>query len=785
MSKNIIKGEIQKKLDYLKLDLDDIPGILTDFEALEFNVSRLSNDKDHRIFRFVPINKIDILITPCLRTDPLKDKYSKAVPLHKFIIQGDKEEDIAKFTTFLRMLDTVKISEIETVAASQKQMEKKEPFRVKYPKDNMWQIYYSEATDRFFMLVCSKEETFAEFFYLIKAKLDYLETKSRVVPKIYVPINSLNYSESFLNRTEIADMENYLWLFTKNWALIFEVYGKSNNISLQITGETVVYENVKSSYKIKISKRDEALKFYKLLKALFILQTEIKNKYVFTTKIDSNNSLELYYENTRLTFDVLMDFIKEEVNKVKDEIKMKNELIIEVEEQLYDLKTSVDELEEEYLVKQKEISTFLEYRKTFIGKMKYFFRSAKSNKKSNKKKNTEEYFTDEIFEGHSLNKIIDVSATELLLKDKKFCTIEDLVTVYSLLEKGEKNCKELKQDFKAMQLKHENLISKVRNATLYIEEIDKHRKSIFDFWKFSNKDEKLSLEIGNETETEDNKKVLKKCFDLETEFEDLGAKVDTIQRKKLSREELDSLFVAKAPGMLEIINMVKDNDLDQEILEDKLDSLIEEFNSNRLIVDSETFDIFGNVADDSRKLKYIGSRGHRENERNLFKILNINRKIDVFDFTEKLQFVKTYLDGATPKCKAEYDFSLYKLCQINEKILENGFDIYNINLEKALEEFNDDGEGALNLIKLNYKEGLPLLYYSNIVFFENTNQTLPIGMELSSSVFLDANKLSFELVNKTKFRTNNYFTESKNLILPKAKDVFVYEYNVELKNKED
>ena len=75
------KGDLQKKLKYLELDLDDIPDKLVDFKPLNFSTSRLNNDKDHRVFRFVPIDKIDILITPTLRTDPLKDKYSKALPL--------------------------------------------------------------------------------------------------------------------------------------------------------------------------------------------------------------------------------------------------------------------------------------------------------------------------------------------------------------------------------------------------------------------------------------------------------------------------------------------------------------------------------------------------------------------------------------------------------------------------------------------------------------------------------------------------------------------------------
>ena len=782
---NITKGELQKKLQYLNLDLDNVPNEIVDYQPLNFNVSRLNNDKDHRIFRFVPIDKIDILISPCLRTDSLKDKYSNALPLFKYIFPAKKEEDIERYTMFLKMLETVTIPEIENVASIQKELEKKEPFKVVYPKDNMWQIYYSESTGRYFMIVCSKEKTFAEFFYLLKAKIDYIENGGKTVPRVYVPINAMNYSEEYLNRTEIADLENYLWLFTKNWAMSFEVYSKTNSLSLQITGETVVYDNVKSSYKIKLSNREEALKIYKLLKALFIMQTEIKNHFNFTTKIDSNNGLELYRDETRLTFEMLTDFIKEEFKIAEGEIKVQNDKIREIEEELANIKFAVKAKEDEYLIKQREISTYLEYKKTFIGKMKYFFKSTKINKKivndtqSARRKRRSEEENEPI-----VSQAVNTAPLQTSLKDKKFYTIEDLVTIYTMLEKGIRNYKNLNQDLKAQRLKLENIISKVKNANLYIEEIDKHKKSIFDFWKFSNKDEKLSLEMGDDSDRDDNKKALKKAFDLETDLEDLGAKVDTLQRKKLSREELDSVYIASTE-VLPLLNMLRENDLNKKALEDCLLKLKDEFNENRLLIEEETFDIFGNVADDSTKLKYIGSRGHRENNRSKFKILNVNKKIDVFDFTEKLQSIITFIEGAIPKAKAEYDFSLYKVCQITEKVNENAFEVYNLDVEKALEKYKDDGEGALNLIKLNYKEELPLLYYSNIMFYDNTNQTLPIGMDEATTVLIDTKRLEFNLVSKNKFKTNNYFAESNNLILPKTKDIFVYEYDVDIKTIEN
>lgn len=772
------KGDLQKKLKYLNLDLEKIPEEIIEYEPLNYNVSRLNNDKDHRVFRYVPIDKIEILFTPCLRTDPLKEKYAKAMPLFKYILPAENEEDIEKYTTFLRMLDKISIPDIENIVNIQKELDKKEPFRVKYNKDHLWQIYYSETSGMYFMLVCTKEETFSEFFYLLKMKLEYAKKKAPSVPQIYVPINAINYSEQFLNRTEIADLENYLWLFTKHWALSFEVYDKKNSLSLQITGDTYVYDKVKSTYKIKLSNREEALKFYKLMKALFIMQTEIKNHFNFITRIDSNNGLELYMGQTRLTYEMLTDFIKSEIRVAEEEIKTQNDQIEELEEELSGVKEAVKIKEDEYLVKQKEISTYLEYKKTFIGKVKYFFKSSKINKKIKDDQDLENSLTrkDEESEG---SKKVNIDPTSTAFKEKKFYTIEDLVTIYSLYEKGEKNYKNLNQDLKAQRLKLENLISKVKNATLYIEEIDKHKKSIFDFWKYSNKDERLSLEMGNDQEKSENKNVLKKSFNIESDFEDLGAKVDTIQRKKLSKEEMDSVFLANTE-VLSMLNMLRRNNLDKDAIEETLEDLKEQFDNNRLYIDSETFDIFGNISNDTA-IKYIGNRSHRENEKSKFKILNINKKIDVFDFTEKLQSTISFIEGAIPKGKAEYDFSLYKVSQITEQIDEQAFEVYNLNEEKALEEYEDDGEGALNLIKLNVKEGLPLLYYSNTIFYDNNNQTLPLGMDLSSSVLIDCKKLEFKLIGKNKFRTNNYFTESKNLILPKSKDVFVYEYDVDLK----
>ena len=774
------KEDLLTKLKYLGIDKDEIPEYLKDFKPISFNTTRLNNDKVHRVFQFVPIDKIQILLTPCLRSDDIRDKYSKAVPLGRFFNPTGNEDDIERYATLLKIFNKLSIADVENVATIQKELEKTEPFRVKYNKDHLWQIYYSETDDSYFMLVCTKEETFAEFFYLLKKKIEFAENKRvKIAPKVFVPINYMNYSGEFLTRDEITDIENYLWLFTKNWPLIFEVYDKNRKMSLQVIGDTFVYKNVKSTYKVKLVNAEEAIKFYKLLKALFIMQTEIKDHFKFTTKIDSKNCLELYMGKIRVSYDNLEEFIRSEYLIATEEMKSQAENCNELEAKLSKLQKKSKNKEKEYLDKQKEISTYLEYKKTFFGKVKFFFKGTKVAKV--KESIEEKIGADKSLENEKKAEII---SAESFLKEKNYYTLEDLVTIYHVKEKNDRQIKNIMQDIKAINLKIENLTSKVKNATLYINEIDKHRKSIFDFWKFANKDEKLSLEMGNTENKNQDTMQIKKAFDLEMDFEKLGIEIDRLQRTRLSKEELDSLFIAKT-NLLYILNMLRLNEMDKGALEIALYALKEEFNQNRLYIDTETFDIFGNIENDSRKLKYIGSKSHRENEKSKFKILNINRKIDIFDFTERLQSIVNYLQGAIPKMHSKYDMPLYKVVPITERINDKSFDIFNMDVENELENYQDNGEGALNLIKINFKENMPLLYYSNIAFFDNNSQTLPEGMDLSTNVLIDCQKFDFKQVSKTKFRTNNYFNEKDNLICPKSKDILVFEYDVELKKKEE
>ena len=785
------KQDLKEKLDFLGLDIEDLPNFLTKVEPVSFNPSRLNNDKELKVYKYVPIKDIDIYCTPAYRDDPVREKYSKALPLGVYLKKPENGEDFERQKDFFKMLEDFSIEEFYEINDRQNEMNNKIPFKVFYPRNQLWQIYYSEQSNKYFMLVSTKEDTYSEFFYLLKKQIeiDKLSPRSKKRDeKIYVPISYVNYNEEILTNKQINDIENYLWVFTKNWPLVYEVYDKKDEISMQIIGETYVYENLKTTYKVVLKSKIEAERFYKLVKALFILQTELSNRYVFRTQIDNSNALEFTYDDKAITYDDLAKFVKEKYLETEKEIKTLTKDVYESEKKLKIMKEEVKEKESEYFKKQKEISTYLEYRKTFFGKVKYFFKGGKKKLKDKEqeeenrkelqklkddfKKNREER-NKKVQEEQELKENINI--------EKKFYTIDDLVSINKIYEKSHRNINDIRQDIKALDLKLINLSKKIENATLYINEIDKHKKSIFDFWKFANKDEVLELEVGNEVPATSREKYKRK-FDFESDFGELGITADKSQRVKLSKNELDNLFVAYDSDLLPIINMLKAGDMDKDVIEQVFMELKKEYARTALQGKEDTFDVFGSMRDDMTQVKYIGNKSHRENEKDKYQILNINKKIDVFDFTERLQMIVNSLNESLLKIKSVYDMPIYRIIPINDRVHTSGFEFYNVNIEKELEQYKHKEESAIKLIKLNIKEEMPLVYMSNIIFFDNINNTLPKGMNLSSKVLIDCDKFDFTLAKKTKFKTNKYFNES-NTIAEDPKTVYIYfeEYDIELK----
>ena len=93
-----------------------------------------------------------------------------------------------------------------------------------------------------------------------------------------------------------------------------------------------------------------------------------------------------------------------------------------------------------------------------------------------------------------------ISTSSEFIRDEKVVKGENYKNgILQIKAEGEKVAKG-EAIFRYYSNKEDNLTKKIENAELYIYEIEKHKKSIFEFWKFTNKDEISTLTQGEQEE---------------------------------------------------------------------------------------------------------------------------------------------------------------------------------------------------------------------------------------------------------------------------------------------
>ena len=703
---------IISKLEYIGLNFNNIPEFLTEFEPLNYNPPRNYSEKNYKVYKYINVKDIEIFITPTDRLASISEKYTKAVPICAYL-NPNSEENIEKHAHFLKMVKELEVSDIEYLEKQQETFNQMAPYKIKYHKDYLWQIYYSEETDKYFMLTTENDEEYSALFYLLKKQL---ENSNEM---IYVPICYSAYSSKYLFQTEMIDIENELWYFTKNWPEFYETYDKMGNMSLNILGNICIYNAIMSYYKIVLNSKEEAINFYKLLKAIFILQTEVPKYYNFTLKLSHSGNIKIFDLNKEITYENLKEYVRDNYLKIQELSVKKTEEKMALDKKIQSLKELSKKLDIEYIEKEKHISTFLECKKTFFGKIKYFFKYKK--KKSDLEKND----TVECINKQTIKYCQRPDS-------KEFYTVEELLDISKKLMHDENSIKSLELDLEALNKRIEMMNKKIENATLYIKEIDKHKKSIFDFWKFTNTEELAKLNGGTEEATPPKK--LKKAFNIKTDYDDVSKQIDNIQRKIFSKEELESIFIATTP-QLEDINLVNKN---KQIPAEHLNNLKKELKEKNNV---SSFDIFGSIIEANNQIRTLGNEKHREIERNKFSILKISENTTLEEYTNTVNDILNTIKSTINKMNFNLELPVYKI----ENKLENGFTDFHLNPENILNDIQSD---EINLIKINLKESTKCLAFSNIIYYDNLNKTLPLGMNVTDKILLDIKNTNLRLTSE-------------------------------------
>ena len=750
-----LKNSIDDKLKYIDLDLSNIPTNLNQEKKINYKILKEFDDATYKVYKYISVDEIEIFICKAPRLASLKEKYKSATHISKYF--EDKKQ-----SELLEALSNTNIEEIQEIEEEQKILNKKMPYSIKYKNGYKWQIYYSENDNKYFMLVPLSEKDNAALFYLIKEKISCL--KNNIDKKIYVPICHEEYSEELLNKKQIADIENYLWFFTKKWPAVYEVYDKENNLEIQIVGKTNIYRGVESDYKLILNNKSEADEKYKLMKSLFIIGYDLKYLYKFESNIDDDGLLKFSFDEQEIEFKDMEAFIKEQVNKQIDTTKELIEKNKEFEEKINNLKDDCEKKNQEYSSKEKQIVMFLQCKKTFIGRFKYFFKSKKSKKKMNIKR------LDDI------PKIIEFAENEenegefnFEIKDRY--TIEDLLTICHILEKKDTIYNNKILEIKSLEEKIKILDKKIENADLYIQEIEEHKRSIFEFWKFTNKDVPNALTEAEKLEQEQKNKA-KKVFNYQEDLKDFGRKMDALQKKLLSKNEVDALYVMK--DYVDIINIFCKKEIEEEdnlyistvLKQEKLKN--EKESKEREVI---YFDIFGNI---DKKPEEIKKEEDKKERKDKYQILQLGEKTTVKDFKENISKFKKILEKEYDKITIPYDISLYSI--LNQNTMSD-WCIANINPDNIIKK--EATEKSMDIIKYNLPEGSPLLLYTNCIMYKGNN--IEEGIEDNSETLLYLSRFDRELTGKLKRKISFAKNEYENVI----KTIKIYEYRLKPKEEND
>ncbi|MBR6253112.1 MAG: hypothetical protein IKR04_04655, partial [Clostridia bacterium] len=98
-----------------------------------------------------------------------------------------------------------------------------------------------------------------------------------------------------------------------------------------------------------------------------------------------------------------------------------------------------------------------------------------------------------------------------------------------------------------------------------------------------------------------------------------------------------------------------------------------------------------------------------------------------------------------------------------------------LNPEQEIKKAIKGEENRINLYKINLERNTNAIAYTNSVFYDNKNKTLPLGMDVSTNMLFDISQVKLKRDNKKSFRV--IVLEDDNT--PVIKTVNVAEFSIE------
>ena len=197
------------------------------------------------------------------------------------------------------------------------------------------------------------------------------------------------------------------------------------------------------------------------------------------------------------------------------------------------------------------------------------------------------------------------------------------------------------------------------------------------------------------------------------------------------------------------------------------------------ITEEEAIDIFGGLSEDTRKITKLANKSHREHPKNKYSILRISKSLKTVEYKAALEEAIKIIDQAIDKNVLKQEIAGYKWIEEDQNIDTNEFNIFNLNPEKEIEDSLMSTEsGKVNLYKMNFDKNVKAVAFSNCVYYDNQNKTLPVGMDKDTRMLVKILDTDIILESKKVIRVGRL--EDENDIASKLiiKTINVLEYGV-------
>ena len=183
--------------------------------------------------------------------------------------------------------------------------------------------------------------------------------------------------------------------------------------------------------------------------------------------------------------------------------------------------------------------------------------------------------------------------------------------------------------------------------------------------------------------------------------------------------------------------------------------------------------MFGNVVGDNTKIQLLSGKKHRESRKNKLKILDVTKNLNLEEYKNKILEILKQIDELIPKFSSPVSIPVY--CTKEE--LEENLEVFHIKPEEAI--LDENGSKQINLFKLNIKEEMPVVFFTNNIYYDNYNKTLPLGMDVSSKCLINLKNYKLTLVKKDNFRIVKIQEEVK----VSTTKINIYEYDIRKEEK--